>query len=49
MEVEVAGPVVWPQAGALALVLANGRRIEVGAGFDSGELARLLAVAEGRR
>lgn len=33
-------------AGALRLVLVNGRRIEVTEGFDAATLERLLAVVE---
>jgi len=49
VEVELAAPAGWPGGSALALVLENGRRIEVGPGFGAEDLARLLAVAEGRR
>ncbi len=35
-----------PAAPAMAVILSNGRRIEVGAGFAEAELARLLRVAE---
>ncbi|HVB66132.1 MAG TPA: hypothetical protein VND01_00385 [Candidatus Acidoferrales bacterium] len=48
VEVEVTAPMAWGRGSGLALVLANGRRIEVGAGFGAEDLARLLAVAEGR-
>jgi len=48
VEVELTPPVCWPAGSALTLVLGNGRRIEVGAGFENETLARLLAVAEGR-
>lgn len=50
VELEVTGPAAGPPpASALALVLGNGRRIEVGAGFRAEDLARLLDVAEGGR
>ena len=34
------------RASSLAVVLRDGRRIEVGRGFDAGTLQRLLAVVE---
>jgi len=48
VELEVTPAMGWPRGSALALVLENGRRIEVGAGFVAEDLARLLAVAEDR-
>ena len=48
VEVELTQPVRWPGASPLTLELGNGRRIEVGEGFESETLARLLAVAEKR-
>jgi hypothetical protein len=42
----IAGPVAAPTGGALRVVLAGGRRIEVGAGFDGETLGRLIRVLE---
>lgn len=47
--VEVSGekpPEVGAQAGGLTVVLAKGRRIEVGRGFDAATLAQLLGLLE---
>ena len=38
-----------PSRSRLTLVLTNGRRIETEAGFDEGELTRLIGAAETRR
>ena len=42
--VELASP--QPADRGLAVVLANGRRVEVGRGFDAGTLAQLVSVLE---
>jgi hypothetical protein len=50
VEVELAAAVsrVCPgdQAGALTVLLSNGRKVEVGDGFDDATLRRLVAVLE---
>ena len=49
LAVEVSGSVAigaGERASGLAVVLADGRRIEVGCGFDADTLRRLLAVVE---
>ena len=49
LAVEVAGSAAiagGERASGLAVVLADGRRIEVGCGFDADTLQRLLAVVE---
>jgi hypothetical protein len=42
--VELASP--QPADRGLAVVLANGRRVEVGRGFDAGTLTQLVSVLE---
>jgi hypothetical protein len=48
LAVEVSGGAVagGERASGLSVVLAGGRRIEVGRGFDADTLKRLLAVVE---
>jgi hypothetical protein len=48
LTVELAGPdgTGHTQSGGLAVVLASGRRIEVGSGFDTPTLERLVSVLE---
>lgn len=42
----VAVELARPGAGALTVVLGNGRRVEVGRGFDAGTLAQLVGELE---
>ena len=46
LTVEVSGNAAGERASGLAVVLAGGRRIEIGRGFDADTLQRLLAVVE---
>ena len=50
VSVELATSVITSAAGerpvSLAVLLSNGRRVEVGRGFDAGTLAQLVAALE---
>lgn len=46
--VEIAMPHKQPAERALAVILAGGRKVEVGVGFDATTLARIVAVLEER-
>jgi hypothetical protein len=46
--VEIAMPNRQPAERALAVILARGRKVEVGVGFDTTTLARIVAVLEQR-
>lgn len=46
VEVELTPALGWPGGAGVTLVLANGRRVELGAGFDAATFTRLLTLVE---
>lgn len=46
LAVEVVGPTVGGDVSGLAVLLASGRRIEIGRGFDAGTLRQVVLALE---
>lgn len=46
VKIDTSAPMAAPSAPPMAVILSNGRRVEVAGGFAEAELARLLRVAE---